>query len=135
MVELNPINTVGGLDASSSPVDAVQALADAKTKVDIALKVPDVATRFDGAPKKDLEKSAAVVEKVVNSVSQDTMLSFTVEEELSRTVVAVRAVGSDEIIRQFPPEEFITVAKFIASQDPDMVNEDFLKGVLFDQYS
>jgi uncharacterized FlaG/YvyC family protein len=50
-------------------------------------------------------------------------------------VVAVRAVGSDEIIRQFPPEEFITVAKFIASQAPGMVDEDFLKGVLFDQYT
>ena len=50
-------------------------------------------------------------------------------------VVAVRAVGSDEIIRQFPPEEFMTVAKFIAAQDPESLNEDFLKGILFDQYT
>ena len=43
-------------------------------------------------------------------------------------------MGSDEIIRQFPPEEFLTVAKFIASKDLSEIVEDFLKGVLFDQY-
>ena len=50
-------------------------------------------------------------------------------------VVAVRAVGSDEIIRRFPPEEFLTVAKFIAAQNPDEMDEDFLKGILFDQHT
>jgi uncharacterized FlaG/YvyC family protein len=60
-------------------------------------------------------------------------LSFRIEEDLSRMVVAVRAVGSDEIIRQFPPEEFITVAKHIAAQNPDLIDEDYLKGILFDQ--
>ena len=48
-------------------------------------------------------------------------------------VVTVREVGSDEIIRQFPPEEFITVAKHIAAQNPDLMDEDYLKGILFDQ--
>jgi uncharacterized FlaG/YvyC family protein len=62
-------------------------------------------------------------------------LSFRIEEDLSRMVVAVRAVGSDEIIRQFPPEEFITVAKHIAAQNPDLMDEDYLKGILFDQYT
>jgi uncharacterized FlaG/YvyC family protein len=85
--------------------------------------------------RKDIEIAAADVERVVNEATKDTNLSFRIEEDLSRMVVSVRAVGSDEIIRQFPPEEFITVAKFIASQTPDMVDEDFLKGVLFDQYS
>ena len=80
-----------------------------------------------------LEKAALEVEKVVNSVTNDTSLSFRIEEDLSRMVVAVRAVGSDEIIRQFPPEEFITVAKHIAAQNPDLMDEDYLKGILFDQ--
>ena len=83
--------------------------------------------------REELESSAEVVEAVVASVAQDTSLSFRVEEDLSRMVVAVRAVGSDEIIRQFPPEEFITVAKHIAAQNPDLMDEDYLKGILFDQ--
>lgn len=82
----------------------------------------------------EVKRVSAVLENIVNSVS-DTALSFSVEDDLSRMVVAVRAVGSDEIIRQFPPEEFLTVAKFIAAQNIDQLDEDFLKGILFDQYS
>ena len=81
-----------------------------------------------------LKSAVQQVESIVNSVA-DTSLSFSIDEELSRMVVAVKAVGSDEIIRQFPPEEFITVAKFIASQEPSAMSEDFLKGILFDQYT
>jgi uncharacterized FlaG/YvyC family protein len=82
----------------------------------------------------DAVKAAADVEAAVNSVA-DTALSFSVDKELSRMIITVTAVGSDEIIRQFPPEEFITVAKVIAAQNPDTLDEDFLKGILFDQYS
>ena len=96
---------------------------------------PDSVTeRAIKVKEQDAVKAAADVEALVNAVS-DTALSFSVDKELSRMVVAVRAVGSDEIIRQFPPEEFITVAKVIAAQNPDNLDEDFLKGILFDQYS
>lgn len=81
-----------------------------------------------------VQSAVQEVESLVNSLV-DTSLSFSIDEELSRMVVAVKAVGSDEIIRQFPPEEFITVAKFIASQEPTAMSEDFLKGILFDQYT
>ena len=82
----------------------------------------------------DLGAAADIVRKVVDSVS-DVALSFSIVEELSRTVVSVRAVGSDEVIRQFPPEEFITVAKFLAAQDLDSINEDYLKGILYDVHT
>ena len=133
MADLNPIDGLVGSISRARAVEGAQQLAESKTAGD--LKKPVITVRSDEVSKDGLEKSAKTVEKVVNAVTQDTSLSFSVEEELSRMVVAVRAVGSDEIIRQFPPEEFITVAKFIASQDPGMVDEDFLKGVLFDQYT
>ena len=82
----------------------------------------------------ELGNAVASLQDIVDKVSE-TAVSFSVEQELGRMVVAVRAVGSDEVIRQFPPEEFITVAKFIAAQNPEMMNEDYLKGVLFDQYT
>lgn len=94
----------------------------------------DVPTKTELPSKPELVEAANTLQKIVNSVS-DTSLSFSVEKELSRMVVAVRAVGSDEVIRQFPPEEFITVAKFIAAQNPDHVSDDFLKGILFDEHS
>ena len=82
-----------------------------------------------------LDTAVREVATAVSANSQIKSLSFRVEEELGRIVVAVREVGSDVVIRQFPPEEFITVAKHIATQAPDMIDEDYLKGVLFDQYS
>ena len=97
--------------------------------------VPDV--RAEAAMEvreEDAKKAAIDVEAAVNSVA-DIALSFSVDKELSRLIITVTAVGSDEIIRQFPPEEFITVAKVIAAQNPDNLDEDFLKGILFDQYS
>ena len=81
---------------------------------------------------KELAVAATEVSTIVSEVAP-TSLSFSIEEDLSRMVVAVRAVGSDEIIRQFPPEEFLTVAKFIAAQNPEEISEDFLKGILFDK--
>ena len=82
----------------------------------------------------DLGVAADIVQKVIDSVS-DVALSFSIVEELSRTVVSVRAVGSDEVIRQFPPEEFITVAKFLAAQDLDSISGDYLKGILYDGHT
>ncbi len=133
MADLNPINGRVGSVSGARAVEGAQQLTESEKAID--LKKPVITVTPDEASKDGLEKSAKAVEKVVNAVTQDTSLSFRVEEDLSRMVVAVRAVGSDEIIRQFPPEEFITVAKFIASQDPGMVDEDFLKGVLFNQYT
>ena len=133
MADLNPINGLVGSVSGARAVEGAQQLTESEKAID--LKKPVITVTPDEASKDGLERSAKAVEKVVNAVTQDTSLSFRVEEDLSRMVVAVRAVGSDEIIRQFPPEEFITVAKFIASQDPGMVDEDFLKGVLFDQYT
>jgi uncharacterized FlaG/YvyC family protein len=83
----------------------------------------------------DVNYATVLLQDIVDAASPETALKFSVEEDLSRMVVAVRAVGSDEIIQQFPPEEFISVAKFIAAQNPDVLSEDFLKGVLFDQRS
>ena len=133
MADLNPVSGLVGSISGARSVEGAHQLAESKAAVD--LKKPVITVRSDETSKESLENSAETVEKVVSAVIQDTSLSFRVEEDLSRMVVAVRAVGSDEIIRQFPPEEFITVAKFIASQDPGMVDEDFLKGVLFDQYT
>ena len=84
--------------------------------------------------KDSLGIAVSEVQKIVSAVT-DNNVSFSVEEDLNRMVVSVRVVGSDEIVRQFPPEEFLTVAKFLAEQDLSMVDEDFLKGILFDQYS
>ena len=133
MVEVNPV----GVQSVNAPNVRVSDGAQITGETKGATDKREQAVSMSGAPiaPETLEKAALEVEKVVNSVTNDTSLSFRIEEGLSRMVVAVRAVGSDEIIRQFPPEEFITVAKFIAAQNPEMIDEDYLKGILFDQYT
>ena len=131
MVEVNPVG-VQSVNAPNVRVsDGAQIAVETKGTTDKR----EQAISASGGPvaPENLEKAASEVEKVVNSVTNDTSLSFRIEEDLSRMVVVVRAIGSDEIIRQFPPEEFITVAKHIAAQNPDLMNEDYLKGILFDQ--
>jgi len=98
----------------------------------------EVTTESDQQSKSKIDAQQLVdvgkqVSDVVKTVA-GTDLSFSVEEELSRMVVTVKAVGSDEIIRQFPPEEFLTVAKFIASRDIGEMDEEFLKGLLFNKH-
>ena len=132
MTDIGPITT----DASRFELKlgtGSQANEDSKD-IGKAARPDSVTERALKVQEEEAVKAAVDVEALVNAVSQ-TALSFSVDKELSRMVVAVRAVGSDEIIRQFPPEEFITVAKVIAAQNPDVLNEDFLKGILFDQYS
>ena len=131
MVEINPISAVPHNTALK--VENNVDVAEAKSQTFGAEKngpMPSEPPTAEG-----LQEVAAEVERVVAEATQARSLSFSVEEDLSRMVVAVRAVGSDEIIRQFPPEEFISVAKFIAAQNPEMVDENYLKGILFDQYT
>ena len=131
MVEVNPV----GVQIVNTPNirerEGSQISGDTKGTTD--KREQAIFASGDPVASETLEKAALEVQKVVNSVASDTSLSFRIEEDLSRMVVAVRAVGSDEIIRQFPPEEFITVAKHIAAQNPDLMDEDYLKGILFDQ--
>jgi len=123
------INAVG-------PAVNGQALAfsDAANKVDINPTAQEATKKSDVSPQ-DIVTAVGDVQKFADAVSADTNLAFSIVEELSRTVVSVRAVGSDEVIRQFPPEEFLTVAKFIAQQNPAEMSDEALKGILFDQYS
>lgn len=129
MSDIGPITSVAQTPAVNADA-AGKGLGN--KQVDVAqITRPAIDIKTD---EKAVVKAAAEMETVVNAVS-DISLSFSVDKDLSRMVVAVRAVGSDEIIRQFPPEEFMTVAKFIAAQNPDSLDEDFLKGILFDQHT
>lgn len=82
----------------------------------------------------ELRTSAATAQSVVNAKMPQS-LAFTVEEETGRFIVVVTEVGSDKIIRQFPPEEFLTVAKVLASLGKDGVSREMLKGILYDSNS
>jgi uncharacterized FlaG/YvyC family protein len=134
MVEISPTPTTSVAIPVAAGVDDASVSINDPNKASPASLGSDAGSELRVQLNREaLEVSAMDVEAIINTMSPDTSVSFKVEEELSRMVVTVREVGSDEIIRQFPPEEFITVAKHIAAQNPDLMDEDYLKGILFDQ--
>lgn len=122
-------NSIDGVALKVTPV------VKSEERTEYLQDLSGVASSSVEASVDDVNYATLLLQNIVDMASPETALKFSVEEDLSRMVVAVRAVGSDEIIQQFPPEEFISVAKFIAAQNPDVLDEDFLKGVLFDQRS
>jgi flagellar protein FlaG len=73
--------------------------------------------------------------KLVDSVISDKLsrtLSFSVIEELNRLMVIVSEADTNKVIRQFPSDEFISVAKHIASKVAEL-DENMLVGILFDK--
>ena len=127
-LSLVKVASVGSVPDGSlvSRSGSTEELSSGREREDVALQ--------ESMSSPELKKVASEMQLVVNEVA-DTAVTFSVEEDLSRMVVAVRAVGSDTVIRQFPPEEFLTVAKFIAAQENTNLSEDFLKGILFDTFS
>lgn len=122
-------NNIDGLALDVTPV--VKSVERAESPQEPSGEVgSQAATSVD-----DVNYATLLLQNIVDMASPQTALKFSVEEDLSRMVVTVREVGSDEVVQQFPPEEFISVAKYIAAQNPDVLDEDFLKGVLFDQRS
>ena len=132
MSSVDPLERVVHSSIVSQPA---RSHTDSKDKIDSDKgRVGEI--QFDlalaGVDGEHLKAAFDNVSSVVRSVA-GVDLAFSVDEDIRKMVVTVRAVGSDEIIRQFPPEEFLSVAKFIAAQNPDVLDEDFLKGLLFDQ--
>ena len=81
--------------------------------------------------RQELQDAVKVVDSVISDKVSRT-LSFSVIEELNRSMVIVSEADSDRVIRQFPSEEFISVAKQIASKVAEL-DEDMLVGILFDK--
>lgn len=78
--------------------------------------------------------------QAVNSVEQftrtymDASVKFSIDDQLGRTIITVLEPETDKIIRQFPPEEFLQVARTI-SEMTDLSDKDMLIGILFDQHT
>ena len=79
----------------------------------------------------ELQDAVKSVDSVISQKMSRT-LSFSVIDELNRSMVIVSEADTDKVIRQFPSEEFISVAKHIASKAADL-DENMLVGILFDK--
>lgn len=90
--------------------------------------------RTDSVKLEDTSEAVTAMNEFFGAIPR-LSVSFFIDADLNRTIVTVRDNADDSIVRQFPPEEFVTVAKFISAQNPETIDEDYLKGILFDQYT
>jgi flagellar protein FlaG len=81
--------------------------------------------------RQELQDAVKLVDSVISAKVSRT-LSFSVIEELNRSMVIVSEADTDKVIRQFPSDEFISVAKHIASKAAEL-DENMLVGILFDK--
>ena len=120
-----PTQPVAPADGSSSerrsidPSLAVPGTPATAATADAAAKTPgDPASEAD---RKELDKAVKDVNDFVGTVNTD--LRFAVDDESGRTVVKVIDVSTKEVIKQYPSEEMLAIAKAL----------DSLKGLLIHQ--
>ena len=71
--------------------------------------------------RKELDKAVEAVNEFVGAVNTD--LRFSVDDDTGRTVVKVMDVNTKEVIKQYPSEEMLAIAKAL----------DSIKGLLVQQ--
>lgn len=66
------------------------------------------------AETEDLSSAIAKISEHIQNVQRD--LVFSVDEESGREVVTIKDAKSDEVIRQYPSEEILTLARKLSEQ-------------------
>ena len=71
---------------------------------------PSSAEIAGGEPMRETTPAQAVAFANTVAALFDTKLSFNYDERIDRVVVSIKEGSTDEVIRQFPPEEMIELA-------------------------
>lgn len=112
------IQNIGGTNPaaySSPPVDQAQRKAASAAKRNEAEKpaelapTPETKKSVSEIQKEDVKKAVDDVQNFVNTKNQDIL--FSIDEDLGKTVVKVVDRSTKELIRQFPSEEMLQIAK------------------------
>ncbi len=87
-----------------------------KTGQDVPTNVANVAPEQEKGNERTTEKLSEVLQKTVDNLNAyasnlDRNLSFRVDEAADRTVITVRDSETDEVIRQIPSEEVLSIAR------------------------
>lgn len=99
---------------SDTPVAAAPVMADAVAQAGAAASA-------EPAPLAQVQQAIEDVRSAIAPVAQD--LNFSIDEDTGKTVVKVVDTSTDEVIRQIPSEEIISIAKAL----------DKLQGLLVQQ--
>lgn len=118
-MNISPINTSAVAGGNSRPVAAEAAAAEVRQARTTQLS--DAATVQTQQAVKQTEQAEAnrqQVEEAVKSVNEfikplNNSLQFNIDDDTGKTVVKVVDMSTKEIIRQFPSEEMLSIAKAV----------------------
>jgi len=112
--QVNPVALEGRAPTKASPVEA-ELVEKAAVEVAVAKEEPEA---------KDATESlqSAVAEINDHMQNLERSLQFTVDDGSGKEVVTVLDKNTKEIIRQFPSEEVLIIARQLAEQKDDVVS-------------
>lgn len=105
-MEMNPISIRPALEKGESQVkvQTVQALSQAK-------EVMNLGNEKKTVDMEEVKSAVENLEQLLSSNSSSNSLKFAIEKDIDQVVVKVMDAETDEVIKQFPSEEAISLSK------------------------
>ena len=121
--ERPPARDASAAQQGTLPGNAVQAnpQTGASQQVKDSEKTGDGTNRQDPNSLEKVQQAMEEVRKAISPVAQD--LLFSIDQDTGKTVIKVMDASTDELIRQIPSEEILSIAKAL----------DKLQGLLIEQ--
>jgi len=119
----NKINSValrGDLPAKASSIETSAKVADVKVMTVAAEKVASSEQVNTSEPTESLQVAIAKINEHMQIVERS--LQFTIDEDSGKDVVTVSDRKTKEIIRQFPSEEVLVIARQIAENNDKAIS-------------
>ena len=117
-MDINAVAAIGDLLQSASPESPYSNLTDRSSNSEKVVASPETVETDSSTP----EQAAAAVSQIqqfTQALVQN--LKFSIDEDTGKTVVKIVDIQTQEVIRQIPSEEAITIARTLGN----------IQGVLF----
>ena len=107
---------VSSVAASSAPTKHREVSGQALPESKPPEKVEEDLKQSTAVSQEDMAKAVSTMNDYVQNIERD--LIFSVDEESGRSVVTVVDRETDEVVRQFPDEVFIDLARNLKKDEP-----------------
>lgn len=120
---INPINIAGALPPSAAALPAAPRASVSDTHVTKVAPSPvstaQPATNHQPGSEEQIKQAVQKIQGAVDNLAQN--LRFSVDEDTGKTIIKVVDAHTEEVIRQFPTEQAIEIARTL----------DKVQGLLF----
>jgi len=123
MDTIRPVSQPRDTDGQITVVTQKERDVAADVRKDITVSGNDVPAQsrvVQEVSETDLNKAVGELSHHAQSISRD--LEFTIDKDLDKTIITVYDAESEEIIRQIPSEEALSIARNMRRDDAALIN-------------